>query len=84
MGILTWIVLGLVAGLLARIVMPGKSGGGLILTIIVGIVGAMLGGFIATRMGYGDISGFDLRSLGIAFLGSMLVLLILGALQGRK
>ena len=84
MGILTWIVLGLVAGLLAKLVMPGKSGGGLILTTVLGIVGAILGGFIATQMGYGDISGFDLRSLGIAFLGSLLVLVIYGAITGRK
>ena len=84
MGILTWIALGLVAGLLANVVMPGKGTGGLIMTTVLGIVGAIVGGFIATQMGYGDISGFDLRSLGIAFLGALLLLVIFGAIKGRS
>ena len=67
MGILTWIVLGLVAGFLAKFIMPGEQGGGIILTIVLGVVGALVGGFLGTSVfGFGEVSGFDLRSVGIA------------------
>jgi uncharacterized membrane protein YeaQ/YmgE (transglycosylase-associated protein family) len=77
MGILTWIVLGLVAGLVAKFIMPGKDPGGLILTCVLGIVGALVGGFIATRLlGIEDITGFDVRSLLIAVGGAIVVLVV--------
>ena len=58
MGILAWIVLGLVAGALAKFIMPGQQGGGIILTIVLGVVGALVGGFLGTYVfGFGDISG---------------------------
>lgn len=76
MGIVTWIVFGLVAGVLAKIVMPGRDPGGMIVTTLLGIAGAVLGGFIGTRLGFGDISGFDLRSVGIAVGGAMLLLIL--------
>ncbi len=81
MGILSWIVMGLIAGLLARLVMPGSDPGGLIVTVVIGIVGALIGGFIATWLGFGGISGFDLRSLVIATLGGVVFLLLLRALR---
>ena len=62
MGLLSWIVFGLIAGAIAKFLMPGKDPGGCVITVIVGIVGALLGGFLATRLGYGGISGFDFRS----------------------
>src|SRR5512135_381616 len=69
MGILAWIVLGLVAGALAKFIMPGQQGGGIILTIVLGV---------------GDISGFDLRSIAIAVGGALLVLLVYGLVaRGR-
>lgn len=74
MGILAWIVLGLLAGMLAKLIMPGKDPGGVIITILLGIAGAVVGGFIGTLLGFGDISGFDLRSLGIAVCGAILLL----------
>jgi len=85
MGILTWILLGLVAGVLAKFIMPGKQGGGLVLTIVLGVVGAIVGGFVGTYvLHFGDISGFDLRSIGIAVGGALLVLLVYGSLaRGR-
>lgn len=76
MGILTWVVLGLLAGFLAKFLMPGNDPGGLIITILLGVAGALLGGFIATKMGYGNVTGFDVRSLGIAILGSLLLLIV--------
>ncbi len=76
MGIVAWIVLGLVAGVLARFLFPGKVPGGMILTVLIGIAGALLGGFIAAQLGYGNISGFDLRSVAIAVGGAVLLLFL--------
>ena len=85
MGILTWIVLGLVAGFLAKFIMPGEQGGGIILTIVLGVVGALVGGFLGTSVfGFGEVSGFDLRSVGIAVLGAVVVLFLYGLVaRGR-
>jgi uncharacterized membrane protein YeaQ/YmgE (transglycosylase-associated protein family) len=85
MGILMWILLGLVAGLVAKWLMPGRAPGGIIVTILLGVAGALLGGFIASRfLNFGDISGFDLRSVAIAVGGAVLVLLIYGWLRSAK
>ena len=81
MGILTWIVLGLVAGALAKFIMPGRDPGGIIVTIILGIVGAVVGGFIGTLLGFGDISGFDIRSIVIAVIGAIVLLAIYRAVR---
>ena len=79
MGILAWIVLGLVAGALAKFIMPGEQGGGIIVTIVLGIVGALVGGFLGTYVfGFGDISGFDVRSIAIAVGGALLALVVYG------
>ena len=75
MGILSWIVFGLIAGVVAKYVMPGPDSGGIVITILLGIAGAVVGGFISTQMGYGSVSGFDVRSLLIA-IGGALVLLV--------
>jgi uncharacterized membrane protein YeaQ/YmgE (transglycosylase-associated protein family) len=74
MGILVWVVLGLVVGIIAKLIMPGKDPGGFIITIILGIAGAFVGGFIATRLGLGSVTGFDIRSLLIAVGGAIILL----------
>jgi uncharacterized membrane protein YeaQ/YmgE (transglycosylase-associated protein family) len=76
MSWLIWIGLGFVAGLIAKFIMPGRDPGGFIVTIILGIVGALVGGFVSTRLGYGDVTGFNLPSIVIAVLGSILLLII--------
>jgi uncharacterized membrane protein YeaQ/YmgE (transglycosylase-associated protein family) len=76
MGILTWIIFGLIAGALGKWLMPGNDPGGIIVTIIIGIIGAVVGGFIGTLVGFGGISGFDFRSIIIAIMGSLLCLFI--------
>ena len=76
MGIVTWILLGLVAGVLAKMLHPGRDPGGIIVTIVLGIAGALVGGFIGTRLGFGNISGFDLRSVAIAVGGAILLLIL--------
>ncbi len=75
MGIISWIVMGLIAGVLAKVIMPGDDPGGLIVTILLGIAGAFVGGFLATQLGLGNFTGFNLGSLAIA-VGGALVLLI--------
>jgi uncharacterized membrane protein YeaQ/YmgE (transglycosylase-associated protein family) len=82
MGVLSWIVFGLVAGLLARALTPGPNPHGCFVTIAIGIAGAAIGGWIGTQLGFGKWDGFELRSLGLAILGSIVLLLILRALQG--
>jgi len=76
MGILVWIILGLVVGVIAKLIMPGKDPGGFIITIILGIAGAFVGGFIASKLGIGSVTGFDIRSLVIAVGGAVLLLII--------
>jgi uncharacterized membrane protein YeaQ/YmgE (transglycosylase-associated protein family) len=84
MGILAWIVLGLIAGAIAKWIMPGDQPGGCFLTIILGIVGAVVGGWIGTAMGFGSVTEFDLRSLLIAVVGALVILLVGRMLFGRR
>ena len=74
MGILSWIVFGLIAGVVAKVIMPGDDPGGIVITILIGIAGAMLGGFIGTYFGFGSVSGFDIRSFLIAIGGALVLL----------
>jgi uncharacterized membrane protein YeaQ/YmgE (transglycosylase-associated protein family) len=83
MGILAWIVFGLIAGFLAKFLMPGKAPGGIIATIVLGIVGALVGGFLGHLMGFGDLSGFDLRSMALAVGGAIVVLFLFGVVAKR-
>lgn len=75
MGIATWIVFGLIAGALAKYLMPGNDPGGIILTILLGIVGAAVGGYLGTLLGFGGVNSFDLRSLLLAIGGALLLLM---------
>lgn len=76
MGWLSWILFGLIAGIVAKLIMPGRDPGGFIITIAIGIVGALLGGWLATQFGLGDVTGFDLRSLIIAVVGALILLFL--------
>ena len=78
MGIVTWIVFGLIAGALAKFLMPGKQPGGIVVTTLLGIAGAVIGGFIAIQFGFGDVNSFDVRSMAIAVGGALLVLFVWG------
>lgn len=76
MGFIVWIILGLIAGALAKFIMPGRDPGGIIVTILIGIAGALIGGYISTRMGYGAVDGIDLRSILIAVGGAIILLFL--------
>lgn len=74
MGILSWIILGLVVGVLAKWIMPGPDPGGTIITIVLGVAGALVGGFLGSLVGLGDVTGFNLGSLALAVGGALLLL----------
>ncbi len=74
MGILTWILLGLVAGILGKILMPGKDPGGWIITIVLGIAGAFVGGWVGSLVGLGTTGGFNIGSILTATVGAVILL----------
>ena len=76
MGILSWIVMGLLVGALAKWIMPGPDGGGLIVTMLLGIVGAFVGGWIGSLLGFSPSAGFNIASIGLATAGALLVLFV--------
>jgi uncharacterized membrane protein YeaQ/YmgE (transglycosylase-associated protein family) len=82
---LSWLVLGLIAGSLAKFLMPGRDPAGCIFTIFLGIIGSFLGGLIGTRLGWGsvDAGDLDLRSIAIATVGALL-LLVLGRVVRKR
>ena len=85
MGILSWIVFGLLAGALAKFIMPGDDPGGCIITILLGVAGAVIGGFIASALGFGaGPNAFDLRSFLVAVGGAMVLLLGYRLIRGRR
>ena len=82
MGVLSWILLGLIVGVVAKLVMPGKDPGGLIVTILIGIAGAFVGGLLGSAVGLGSVTGFDPRSLALAVAGAVLLLFANRRLRG--
>ncbi len=73
MGIISWIVLGLIVGVIAKWIHPGDDPGGLFVTIGIGIAGAFVGGFLSSALGLGTVTGFNLGSLAIATGGAVLL-----------
>ena len=76
MGIVSLIIVGLIAGILAKIAMPGPDPGGIILTIVIGIVGALIGGYVIELLGGPRVTGINLSSILVATLGSIIFLTI--------
>lgn len=83
MGILSWVLFGLIAGALAKFIMPGDDPGGCIITTLIGIAGAVIGGFIGSALGMGGIDGFNIGSFLIAVVGALILLAIYRAVRGR-
>ena len=76
MGIISWIVMGLIVGLLAKFIMPGKDPGGIIITALLGIGGGLLGGYLGTTLGLGSVTGFDMKSILLATGGAVIILIL--------
>ncbi len=83
MSIIGWIVLGLIAGVLAKTVVPGEGPGGIIGDIVVGIVGALLGGWLFNMFGHTGLDGFSLYSMLVAFVGAVVLLFVLRLVSRR-
>ncbi|MCA1708096.1 MAG: GlsB/YeaQ/YmgE family stress response membrane protein [Actinobacteria bacterium] len=85
MGIIGWVVLGLIAGAIAKAIMPGDDPGGIIMTMLIGIVGAIVGGFIASALDIGELDEFfDIGTWVIAILGALLLLGIYRLVAGNR
>ena len=85
MGILGFLLLGLIAGAIAKAILPGHQGGGWVITLVLGVVGAILGGWIGSLIFGGGLADFfDLRTWLLAILGAVIVLLVYGAVAGRR
>ena len=85
MGILSWIVVGLIAGVIAKLLLPGRDPGGCIITMLIGIAGAILGGFIVGLFVRGDvITGVNVTTVLVAVLGAIILLLLYRLLLGRR
>jgi uncharacterized membrane protein YeaQ/YmgE (transglycosylase-associated protein family) len=85
MGFFAFLLLGLIAGAVAKLILPGKQAGGWLITLVIGVIGALLGGWIGSLIfggGLGDF--FDLRTWVLSILGSIVVLLVWGAVAGRR
>jgi uncharacterized membrane protein YeaQ/YmgE (transglycosylase-associated protein family) len=82
MGIVAWLVLGLIAGFIASMLV-NKKGEGMFMDIVLGVVGAVVGGFIAQLAGFAGVTGFDLYSILIAIGGAVVVLVVYHALSRR-
>lgn len=84
MDILAWIIVGVIAGFLAKAVVPGDGPGGVFGDLIIGVVGAVIGGWIMNSFGHSGASGINIYSIVVAFIGAVVLLMIIRALTGRR
>ncbi len=85
MGIIGWIVLGLIAGAIAKLLMPGKDPGGCLVTILLGVGGAFVGGWVGKTLFHVQLGKFfDIRTWGLAVLGSLIILVIYRLAVGSR
>lgn len=83
MGTISWIVIGFIAGTLAKLMLPGRGRLGCLLTTLLGMGGVLVGSYIGALVGWGRVTGFNLLSLGLAVLGSAMLLILFRILFGR-
>lgn len=84
MGVLSWIILGLIAGAVAKAILPGSANSGCIVTIIIGILGAVVGGWIGSELGWGKVDEFSIRTLLMSILGSVIILSVYALLRKKN
>ena len=83
MGLISWILVGAIAGVLAKWIMPGEGPGGFIITIILGMAGASIGGFVVGVLGGTGATGFNIWSILVATLGAIILLFAYGLIARR-
>ncbi len=83
-GIISWIVIGLIAGILGKLIMPGRDPGGFVITIVIGMIGALVGGFFVQLLGGAGLTGFNLWSILVATLGAIILLALYRAFAGSR
>ncbi|MFB3102068.1 MAG: GlsB/YeaQ/YmgE family stress response membrane protein [Alphaproteobacteria bacterium] len=83
MGILSWIVLGLIAGVIAKFILPGDDPGGVVVTALIGIAGGVIGGFVGRVLGFGDVTGINIVSVILAVAGAVILLIGYRMLKNR-
>lgn len=85
MGFFGFLLLGLIAGAIAKLILPGRQGGGWIITLVLGVVGALLGGWLGGLIFDAPLEDFfSIQTWVLAIVGSLIVLVIYGALTGRR
>ena len=84
MTVIGWIVFGLIVGALAKLVMPGRDPGGIIVTMLIGIAGAIVGGFVFSLFGGGGVTGVNLGSIIVAVVGALILLAVYRMVAGRR
>ena len=83
MSVLGWIIFGLICGFIASKIV-NKAGAGFMMDIVLGMIGAVVGGWLFTRLGYGGVDGFNLYSMFVAVIGAVIVLFLYHAIAGRR
>ncbi len=83
-GIVSWIAVGLIAGILGKLIMPGRDPGGFLLTIIIGMIGALVGGLVVQLLGGTGLTGFSIWSILVATLGAIILLAIYRLFAGSR
>jgi len=83
-GIISWIVIGLIAGILGKLIMPGRDPGGFLLTIVIGMIGALVGGFVVQLLGGAGLTGFNIWSILVATLGAIILLALYRLFAGGR
>ena len=84
MSILAWIIVGIIAGWLAKRVIPGEGPGGVLGDLVIGVVGAIAGGWVFNYLGHPGATGVNIGSIVVAFVGAVVVLWLVRQLSGRK
>lgn len=84
MSIIAWIIVGIIAGWLAKMVVPGEGPGGLLGDLLIGVIGALIGGWIFNALGHAGVTGINIGSILVAFIGGVVLLLIIRAVTGRR
>ena len=84
MSLLAWIIVGIIAGYLAKVVVPGEGPGGLIGDLVIGVVGALIGGCVFNYFGHSGVTGLNIGSILVAFVGGVILLWILRMITGTR